>query len=146
MRHKVYGKHLGRDTNQRTALFRGLVRALFLHDSITTTEAKAKAIKGLVDRLITKGQQNSNASRNVIFSALPQKEISKKLLDDISPRYTLRKSGFTEIIKLGTRAGDGAMMVKMSLMPADQKISEPRPKDGQPLADKKQQRPKKGKK
>lgn len=119
MRHKVYGKHLGRDKNQRTALFRDLVRALFLHESIITTQAKAKAIKGLVDKLITKGKDSSSASKRVISSALPQKEISKKLIEEIILRYPQRKSGFTQIVKLGTRPGDGAMMVKMSLISAD---------------------------
>ena len=66
MRHKVYGKHLGRDKNQRTALFRGLVRSLFLQGSITTTDTKAKAVKGMVDRLITKSKDKTEASKRVI--------------------------------------------------------------------------------
>lgn len=119
MRHKVYGRHLGRDKNQRTALFKGLVRSLFLYESITTTEAKAKSVKGLVDRLIVKGKRGDNASKNFILSMVPDKEIREKLLTDIAPRYPERPSGFTDLVKLGTRAGDGAMMVKMSLMEAD---------------------------
>lgn len=116
MRHRVYGRHLGRDKNQRTALFRGLVRSLFLHESITTTESKAKAIKGLVDRLISKSKQGSEAAKRVVYSTVSQPEVSKKLIEEIAPRYQERNSGFTSIIRLGRRAGDGAMLVKMSLV------------------------------
>lgn len=119
MRHRIYGKHLGRDKNQRSALFQGLVRALILHESITTTESKAKAIRGLIDRLVVRGKSNTNASKNKIKSVLPQQEISKKLMEEIAPRYPDRVSGFTEMVKLGRRAGDGAMMVKMSLVGKD---------------------------
>lgn len=119
MRHNVYGKHLGRDKNQRQALFRGLVRNLVLQESITTTEAKSKAIKGLVDTLITRAKEGTNSAMNVLYSAIPQKIVSQKIIDEIAPRYKNRVSGFTSVIKLGPRPGDGARMVKMSLMPAD---------------------------
>ena len=122
MKHNVYGKHLGRNKNQRQALFRGLVRSLFLQESITTTEAKAAAIKGLVDKLIAKARNGSNASKNVIFSALTQKEVSDKLLKSIAPRYGTRVSGFTNSVKLGILHGDGAMMVKIRLMEGDKEV------------------------
>lgn len=116
MRHKVYGKHLGRDTNQRTALFRGLIRSLILHESITTTDSKAKSIKGLVDRVISKAKDSSNASQRVLESILPQKQVREKLLAGIVPQVQGRTSGFTQTVRLGRRLGDGAMMVKMSLI------------------------------
>lgn len=116
MRHRVYGKHLGRDKNQRTALFRSLIRSLILFESITTTEAKAKAIKGLVDKLISKSKKGTNSSIRVVQSALPQKEISERLIQEIAPRYKSRTSGFTQIVRIGSRLGDGAMMVRMSLV------------------------------
>lgn len=124
MRHKVYGKHLGRDKNQRTALFRGLVRGLILHESITTTSVKAKAIKGLVDNLISKARQNSESSKREVLSFLTQKEVSTKLLAEIAPRYQNRVSGFTNMVRLGVRAGDGAMMVKMSLVKEEEPKAE----------------------
>lgn len=99
MRHKVYGKHLGRDKNERTALFKNLIGSLVLHGSITTTEAKAKAIKSLVDQMITQAKIKPNA-----------------LFKDIVPRLNSRSSGYTSLVKLGSRQGDGAMMVKMSLL------------------------------
>ncbi|KKR80258.1 MAG: 50S ribosomal protein L17 [Candidatus Daviesbacteria bacterium GW2011_GWA1_41_61] len=123
MRHRVYGKHLGRDKNQRTALFRGLIRSLFLNESIITTSTKAKAIKGLVDRLISKSISNTEASRRVVLSVLPQQEVSSKLFKEIAPRYKNRTSGFTNIVKLGQRAGDGALKVRMSLVEGDREIS-----------------------
>ena len=116
MRHRVYGKHLSRDKNQRTALFRSLVRELLLHQSIQTTEVKAKAIKGLVDRLIVKGKKADTASRRFVNSFLVQPELVKKLMEEVAPKYTDRPSGFTTSVRLGTRAGDGAMLVRMSLL------------------------------
>ena len=116
MRHKVYGKHLGRDKNQRTALFRGLVRSLFLQGSITTTDTKAKAVKGMVDRLITKSKDKTEASKRVIISTISDTEVVDKLIKEIGPKYSQRKSGFTQVVRLGKRMGDGAMMVRMSLI------------------------------
>lgn len=119
------GRKLGRNTNQRRALFRSLVRSLILHGCIQTTEAKAKAIKGLVDRIISKGKQdNSLASKNFIHSFLVQKDIIKKLADDIVPRFGNRVSGFTTTARLGPRKGDGAMMVQMSLIEGQKKEKE----------------------
>lgn len=152
MRHRVYGKHLNRDKNQRTALFRGLVRSLILHESINTTLAKAKAVRGLVDSLIVRSKQNSQAARNLVNAFLPQKEVRNKLFEEIAPRYQNRTSGFTSIIKLGTRAGDGAMIVKMSLVGEDEskketrvevKSSEEKPKEKQmrKTKNKKEKRP-----
>jgi large subunit ribosomal protein L17 len=84
-----------------------------------TSQAKAKAIKGLVDKLISKSREGNEASKNVILSKIPQQEVRQKLLEEIAPRYSKRTSGFTEIIKLGKRLGDGAMMVRMSLVEGD---------------------------
>lgn len=116
MRHKVYGKHLGRDKNQRTALFRGLVRNLFLQGAITTTEIKAKAVKGLVDKLISDGKKGTPGARNSVQRFLSQEEVSKKLYADIVPGVGKRESGFTQVVKLGRRLGDGAMLVKMTIL------------------------------
>lgn len=116
MKHSVYGKRLGRNKNQRTALFRSLVRELFLKNSIQTTEAKAKAIKGLVDRLIVKAKDPSESSKRVVNSFLTQKDVRDKLFSEIAPRYTDRNSGFTSAVRVGARSGDGAMIVSMSLI------------------------------
>lgn len=99
MRHNVNGKKLGRDKNERTALFKNLVRSLILHGSIITTEVKAKAIKGLVDKMINQAKKKSTTQ-----------------FKEIIPRLKTRVSGYTSVVKLGPRQGDGAMMVKMSLL------------------------------
>lgn len=129
MRHRVYGKHLGRDKNQRTALFRSLVGNLILHESIETTQTKASAIKGLVDTLIVKSKQDSQSSKRVVNSFLPQASLVKKLTEEIAPRYSDRNSGFTTIVKLGKRLGDGAMVVRMSLIEESKQKTEDRKQD-----------------
>ncbi len=121
MRHRVYGKHLGRNKNQRNALFKGLVRSLFLYESITTTEVKAKSVKGLVDTLISKGKKGTNSAKEYIGAIIPDATVQKKLLEEIAPRYTDRDSGFATTMRVGRRLGDGAMMVKMSLVKEEAK-------------------------
>lgn len=117
MRHSIYGKKLGRSKNQRTALFRSLVRSLILHERIHTTDAKAKAIKGLVDKLVNRAKRSDNASKQVVNAFLTQPDVAKKLYEDIALRYKDdRVSGYTSIVRLGQRQGDGAMMVRMSLV------------------------------
>lgn len=114
MRHNVYGAHLGRDKNQRTALFKGLVQSLIFSESIQTTEAKAKAIKGLVDKIIN--QSKTDATRRLVAQFIVNKQAQEKLINDLLPRLKNRTSGYTSLVRLGTRQGDGAMMVKMSLL------------------------------
>lgn len=114
MRHRVYGKHLGRDKDQRTALFKSLVRSLILEESIKTTQPKAKAVKGLVDKIIT--QAKSETSKRLVSQFLVHKNVNEKLDKEILPRLKSRNSGYTSMVKLGARLGDGAMMVKLSLI------------------------------
>ena len=114
VRHRVYGRKLGLDKDKRTALFKTLVQSLFKRESIETTEPKAKAIKGLVDKLIK--QAKSTTTRRLVSQFLSDKEISEKLIKDITPRLGARKSGFTSMVKMGRRPGDNAMVVKMSLL------------------------------
>lgn len=103
MRHRVYGKHLGRNKNQRQALFTSLVHSLFLHGTIHTSLAKAKAISGLVDKIINTA-----------------KKYPKESTLEFIPKLGTRTSGYTSITKLGTRLGDQTMMVKMSLIGAEE--------------------------
>ena len=119
MRHRVYGKHLGRDKNQRTALFKSLVGALILHGSIETTETKAKAIKGLVDRVIT--QAKSKNTRDLVSSYLTQKSVQEKLFKEVVPAVSKRNSGYTSVVKLGRRLGDNAMKVRMTILMEEKK-------------------------
>ncbi|MBI2085785.1 hypothetical protein HYT74_00430 [Candidatus Daviesbacteria bacterium] len=110
MRHRVYGKHLGRDIGQRQALFKTLVRSLFLHGTIQTSESKAKSIKGLVDKIINSVKKDSFSS---------DKELKEKI-KEILPKLGNKTSGFTSTVRMGPRQGDQATMVKMSLIGAEQ--------------------------
>jgi len=121
VRHRVYGKHLNRDKNERTALFKNLVQSLILFEQIQTTQAKAKAISGLVDKLVNQAKTPQAAKLFDQFSN--QKKIGEKLIKEIAPRFTDRSSGYTSIVKLGKRLGDGAMLVRMSFVEGIKKES-----------------------
>jgi large subunit ribosomal protein L17 len=120
VRHRVYGKHLGRDKDQRTALFKSLVRSLILEESIKTTQPKAKAVKGLVDKIIN--QAKSQTSKRLVSQFLIHKSAAEKLTKEILPRVKSRTSGYTSLVKLGPRLGDGAMIVKLSLILDEAKV------------------------
>ena len=119
MKHRVYGSKLGRNKNQRTALFKNLVQSLILHSSIKTTESKARAIKGLIDKIIT--QAKNPDTRRLLQTFIVSKEIRDKLIKEIVPLFKSRNSGYTSIVKMGQRQGDGAMMVKISLLLEEKK-------------------------
>lgn len=114
MRHNVYGRHLGRNKNERTALFRNLVQSLFLEEKIVTSEAKAKAIKGTVDKLIN--QAKTPINRKQFNQFVTQKKTQEKLVKDLLPKLKGRTSGYTSIVKLGRRLGDNTPMVQVSLL------------------------------
>jgi large subunit ribosomal protein L17 len=118
MRHQVAGYKLGRTTSARLALRRTLIKQLFEHERITTTHAKAKAIRGEAERLITIARRSSDASdagkvhaRRLVAARLGSNQSLPKLFDDIAPRFANRPGGYTRILKLGPRKGDGAEMV-----------------------------------
>lgn len=124
MRHRVYGRHLGRDRDRRKALFRNLIRSLILSESIETTQAKAQAIKGFMDRIIN--QAKSPTTRRLVSQFLPDAQTADKLVKDLLPRLKTRSSGFCSIIRVGKRLGDGAMMVQMRLLLEEaKKVREP---------------------
>lgn len=114
MRHNIYGKKLSRDKNQRTALFKSLVRSLILSERIQTTQAKAQAVKGLVDKLIK--QAKSTSTQRLVSQFITDKTVYNKLINDLVPRMESRNSGYTSVVKLGFRQGDGAAIVQMSLL------------------------------
>lgn len=115
MRHRVKGRKLGRNSSQRKALFRQLLASLFLKGEIKTTLAKAKAIKGLADKLVTKAKKGSLHQQRLIHSFLQNKTAAQRLMKEIAPGFKKRTSGFTSIIHLGQRRGDGAVMAKIGL-------------------------------
>jgi large subunit ribosomal protein L17 len=108
MRHHNQNRTFGRSRSQRTALMRGLALSLLEHEKIQTTEAKAKELRPFVEKLITKGKDDSVASRRLVQSTLgePHTDIVKKLFSDVAKRYADRTGGYTRIVKLGeTTAG-----------------------------------------
>ncbi|QQR65182.1 50S ribosomal protein L17 [Candidatus Kaiserbacteria bacterium] len=108
MRHHSQNRTFGRSRSQRTALLRGLALSLIEHGKIHTTEAKAKELRPYVEKLITKGKNDTVASRRLVMSILgePHTNVVSKLFSDVAKRYTERNGGYTRIIKLGeTKAG-----------------------------------------
>jgi large subunit ribosomal protein L17 len=116
VRHLRSGKKFGRPTNQRVALYRSLVGALFLHDKITTTEAKAKAIRPTAEKLITLARQPTLHHRRLAIADLPDKHAVERLFAEIGPRMKSRPGGYTRIVKLGPRIGDAAPMAVIELV------------------------------
>jgi len=123
MRHRVAGRKLGRKKDNRAALRRNLIKQLFEHERIRTTQAKAIAVRGQAEKIITLAKRGNEAgeaaevhARRLAAARLNDAEIVKKLFDDIAPRYTDRPGGYTRIIKLGPRMGDSAEMVILELV------------------------------
>ncbi|MFO0718913.1 MAG: 50S ribosomal protein L17 [Candidatus Paceibacterota bacterium] len=109
MRHHSSKKKFGLKRNQRNALVASLALSLILNEKIKTTEVKAKALRPVVEKLVSKGKTNSVASRRLL-SARVGDEGAKKLVDVLGPKYKDRKGGYTRIVKLGTRPSDRASM------------------------------------
>lgn len=112
MRRRIYRK----DTSQRKALFRSLVASLISYGAIQTTEAKAKSIRGLVDRLVNEAKNGTLASRRIVEAFLQNKKAVNRLVDEIAPVLLGHQGGVTRITKIGLRRGDAAMMVKMEFV------------------------------
>ena len=114
MRKRVYGRKLSRGGGARKALFRGLISAIVANGKIKTTKAKAKAIQGLIDRLINISKKNTvSAKRRVLALLGNDRETSQKIFERISKAFPNRKSGYTRLIPLPVRRGDAAEMVRM---------------------------------
>lgn len=123
MRHSVAGYRLGRTKSARIALRRNLIKQFFVHERIQTTRAKAAAIRGDAERLITLAKNSADASpeqkvhaRRLAVSKLGDGQVIKRLFDEIAPRFASRNGGYTRITKLGPRLGDSAEMVVLELV------------------------------
>jgi large subunit ribosomal protein L17 len=112
MKKNVFGRKLSRDKNERRALFTSLMSALVMKERIITTEAKAKAIRADVEKLITKAKDGSNAAKLVLKKGLSQ-EAFDKILNEIAPRFANKQGGYVRLIKAGKRFGDDAPVVVM---------------------------------
>ena len=116
MRHGRANYKLGRLTPHRWAMFRNLLVALFRHERIMTTEAKAKAVRGLADQMVTLAKRESLHAKRQVLAMVPDETVTKKLFDTIAPRFSDRNGGYTRIIHAGTRPGDRAPMVVLELV------------------------------
>ncbi len=116
MRHRNKVKILDRKTGPRKALLRNLATNLILYEKIKTTEAKAKTLRPVVEKLITKGKAGDLHAKRELLKYLYLENAVKKVLEDLGPRYKDRKGGYTRITKLGTRKGDGAQMAQIEFV------------------------------
>ena len=123
MRHGVAGYRLGRNKGQRNALRRILINQLFEHERIRTTRAKALAIRGDAERLITIARRSADGSdtqkmnaRRLAASKMANADMVRKLFDDIGPRYANRPGGYTRMLRMGLRVGDAAEIVLLELV------------------------------
>lgn len=127
MRHRLAGRHLGRETSHRIALYRNLVTDLLRYERITTTEAKAKEIRPMAERIITLGRRGDLHARRQALRFLYDPKVVKKVFDDIGPRMKDRPGGYLRITALEPRKGDGARMATIELVDIAGSIAMPRP-------------------
>jgi large subunit ribosomal protein L17 len=140
MRHRKDGYKLGRLSQHRWALFRNLLTGLFRHERIETTEAKAKAVRGLADHVITLAKREHLHARRQVLSLVPDTDVVARIFDTIAARFSDRNGGYTRIIKAGVRRGDAAPMVLLELVDRPDT-----PKDGDGKRDKKAKAPRREK-
>jgi large subunit ribosomal protein L17 len=111
MRKNVFGRKFKRTSNQRKGLFRSLMYAMILNGRIKTTEAKAKSIKGALEKLVTKAKNKGEGARNDLMRDLVQHDMVDKLITNIAPRFATRPGGYTRILRVGSRRKDNTAMV-----------------------------------
>ncbi len=116
MRHRVAGRRLDRSAGHRRALYRNLVTELFRHDRIRTTEAKAKAVQAEAEKLITIAKRQDVQAQRQVAEVLTDAEVTKRLITEVAPKYRERAGGYTRVLHLGQRLGDGATMVLLTLV------------------------------
>ena len=123
MRHNKKFNHLGRTASHRASLLANLASSLIMHKRITTTLAKAKALKKYVEPLITRSKEDTTNSRRVVFRYLQKKEAIKELFSTVAAKVADRPGGYTRVIKLGTRQGDAAEIAFIELVDFDENMA-----------------------
>ncbi len=116
MRHRKTGTKLDRKAGPRRALLRNLATSVLIHEHVNTTLAKAKAVRPMVEKIITRGRVKSLMNRRQLLKVLMTETAVNKVLEELGPRYATRPGGYTRIIKLGVRKGDGAEMAQIQLV------------------------------
>jgi large subunit ribosomal protein L17 len=116
MRHNASGRKLGRTTSHRLALFRNQLASLMAAERIVTTLPKAKELRPLAERLVTQGKRGTVHARRMVGRWIPNRELIKKIFDQIAPRFAERPGGYLRIVKLGSRQGDGAELAVLEFV------------------------------
>lgn len=116
MRHRLAGRQFGRNSSHRKALFRNLVTSLLEHGHIETTEAKAKELQGIADKMITLGKKGDLSAKRMALSYIMSRDVVAKLFDEIAPRSADRPGGYTRVMKTRVRLGDSAPMAIIELV------------------------------
>jgi large subunit ribosomal protein L17 len=126
MKHKVGYNRLGRKAAHRKSLHRNMVTSLFLHERIRTTKAKARAIRRTAERLVTRAGEDSVHNRRIAAETVQNPVVLAKLFTDIGPRFKTRAGGYTRMLKIGERPGDGAEMVILEFVDRGEAPEEPK--------------------
>jgi large subunit ribosomal protein L17 len=113
------GPRLGSGPAHQRLMLNGLAAQLFVNERISTTEAKAKAVRPLAEKMITFAKKGDVAARREVLKAIPDRDVVHKLFSEIGPRYAERPGGYTRILKLGQRQGDGAPMARIELVESE---------------------------
>jgi len=116
MRHNIRGRSLNRDSGHRKALYRNLVTSLLQHEKIITTEAKAKEVRPMAEKMITLGKKSGLSAYRQALTFITDKAVTEKVFAELGPRYKERAGGYTRIVKLEPRQGDNAPMVQLELV------------------------------
>ncbi len=116
MRHNIAGRRLSRDSSHRQAMYRNLVTDLLKHEKIITTEAKAKEVRGMAEKIITLGKKSGLPAYRQALTFITDTKITAKVFSELGPRYKERPGGYTRITKLAPRLGDNAAMVQLELV------------------------------
>lgn len=117
MRHRVKGRQLSRTSSHKRAMLRNMATSLFQHDRIVTTEAKAKELRPYAERLITLARRGDLHARRQVERRIKDRAVAGRLFSEIGPRFAGRPGGYTRIVKLGHRVGDGAETARIELLP-----------------------------
>ncbi len=122
MKHRMGFKRLGRNRSHRIALYKAMATALFKYERIRTTEVKAKEMRRVVERMISRARRDTVANRRLIARSIQDKAVLAKLFKDIGPRFASRPGGYTRILKLGPRYGDASEMVLLELVERKERV------------------------
>jgi len=121
MRHLKKGRKLNRDKEHRKAMFSNMITSLLRHERIETTTPKAKELRRYCEKIITRAKENTLHNKRIVMKKIKDRDIVAKLFDEIAPRYKNVNGGYTRIIKMGNRLGDGAEMSIIELVEVEEK-------------------------